>query len=51
VGFKTKCAITGDEITVEKNTLSTEYKGKVYYFCCAGCPEEFQKNPEKYAGK
>jgi len=27
---------------------STEYKGKTYYFCCGGCPGEFEKNPDKY---
>lgn len=27
---------------------SYEYQGKVYYFCCPECNEEFQKKPEKY---
>lgn len=27
---------------------SYEYQGKTYFFCCTGCNEEFQKNPEKY---
>ncbi|MCB8944388.1 MAG: YHS domain-containing protein [Ardenticatenaceae bacterium] len=25
-----------------------EYKGKMYYFCCAGCQSAFAKEPEKY---
>ncbi|MBI5778425.1 MAG: YHS domain-containing protein [Planctomycetes bacterium] len=39
----------GTEVTVTKNTLSAEYKGKVYYFCCGDCPGPFKANPEKYA--
>jgi len=27
----------------------TEYKGKTYYFCSAGCKAKFEKEPEKYA--
>jgi len=28
--------------------ITVEYKGKVIAFCCDGCPEQFQKDPEKY---
>ena len=31
--------------------IFTEYKGKKVYFCCAGCKEKFEKEPEKYLGK
>jgi len=31
--------------------LYTEYKGKKVYFCCAGCKEKFEKEPEKYLDK
>lgn len=27
---------------------SAEYKGKTYYFCCAGCASKFKADPEKY---
>lgn len=49
VGQKAICPVMGTAITVDKNTLSAEYKGKVYYFCCGGCPEEFKANPDKFA--
>ncbi len=26
----------------------SEYKGKTYYFCSAGCKRAFDKDPEKY---
>ncbi|MBA7644569.1 hypothetical protein ES703_52313 [subsurface metagenome] len=31
--------------------IFTEYKGKKVYFCCAGCKEKFEKEPEKYLAK
>ncbi len=41
-----------------KNTLSEEkvnatysYNGITYEFCCQGCREQFQGDPEKYIGK
>ncbi len=44
------CPVTGDKID-EKNKVTYEYKGKIYNFCCPGCPEEFKKDPEKYIKK
>lgn len=48
IGQKVKCPVMGTDITVTKDTLSVEYKGKIYYFCCGGCPEKFKENPDKY---
>lgn len=31
-----------------KKDLFVEYKGKKVYFCCPGCVDEFNKDPEKY---
>ena len=31
--------------------LYTEYKGKKVYFCCPGCKDKFEKEPEKYLSK
>lgn len=42
---QTTCPVLGGEINKH---LYTDYKGYRIYFCCAGCPEEFKKNPEKY---
>src|SRR5687767_12345073 len=47
------CAVMGDhklklaEATEKK--LYKDYNGKRYYFCCAGCPPSFEKDPEKFA--
>ena len=45
---QTICPIMGGAIN--KN-IFTEYKGKKVYFCCAGCKEKFEKEPEKYLDK
>ena len=42
------CPIMGTEMKASKAFDKTEYNGKTYYFCCAGCKPEFLKNPEKY---
>ncbi|MEZ0326382.1 MAG: YHS domain-containing protein [Fimbriimonas sp.] len=47
------CAVMPkDPVTIAdatKNKMYSDYKGRRYYFCCAGCPEAFKKNPAKYA--
>jgi YHS domain-containing protein len=29
--------------------MYADHKGRRYFFCCAGCPEAFKKDPAKYA--
>ncbi|MFN0052447.1 MAG: YHS domain-containing protein [Planctomycetales bacterium] len=36
-----ECIVTGG-----KGTSSTVYKGKTYWFCCSGCRDAFQDDPE-----
>jgi YHS domain-containing protein len=45
---QTKCPVLGGKIN-EK--VFTDYQGKRIYFCCAGCIDEFKKDPEKYLKK
>jgi len=45
------CSVTGNKFEATKETLYSVYKGKVYYFCCAGCKPMFDKDPEKYLNK
>jgi YHS domain-containing protein len=45
---QTTCPVMGGAINKE---YSTEYKGKKVYFCCPGCKEPFEKDPEKYISK
>ena len=39
------CKMKVDESTCK---ITSEYKGKKYYFCAPGCKKVFDKNPEKY---
>jgi YHS domain-containing protein len=39
------CKMNVDEREAQ---FTTEYKGKMYYFCAPGCKKEFEENPEKY---
>lgn len=46
------CAVTKEKVDVAKATkdhMYADYKGRRYFFCCNGCPDEFKKNPAKYA--
>jgi YHS domain-containing protein len=42
---QTICPVMGGAIN---KSIYTEYKGKKVYFCCAGCKEKFDAEPEKY---
>jgi YHS domain-containing protein len=42
------CKMTVDESAA---AATTEYKGKTFYFCAAGCKEAFEKEPDKYVGE
>ena len=44
------CPVTGEKIN-ENTKVTYEYQGKIYNFCCAGCLDEFKKDPEKYIKK
>ena len=49
------CAVMPDDkvdITkATKNGMFQDFKGRRYFFCCAGCPDAFKKNPEKFITK
>lgn len=49
------CAVMPDDkVDVAKATKSKmfqDYKGRRYFFCCAGCPDAFKANPEKFIAK
>jgi YHS domain-containing protein len=40
--------VCGMEVEEKKAKYVSEYDGKKYYFCAAGCKKEFDKNPKKY---
>jgi len=48
VAEQTTCPVMGGAID---KTIFVEYKGKKVYFCCKGCVDTFNANPEKYVAK
>ncbi len=38
-----ECIVTGG-----RGTIAVAYKGQTYHFCCTGCRDAFNENPEKY---
>lgn len=46
-----KDPVCGMDVEEAKAAGKSEYKGKTYYFCSAGCKAAFDKQPDKYAGK
>ena len=45
------CPVSGEEVGQGMEPATYEYEGKIYNFCCAGCIDEFKKDPEKYIKK
>ena len=39
------------DVEEPKAAATSEYNGKIYYFCAKSCKAAFDKNPEKYLGK
>jgi xanthine dehydrogenase accessory factor len=44
-----KDPICGMTVDISKARHKVEHEGKWFYFCCAGCREAFERQPEKYA--
>ncbi|MBI3733153.1 MAG: YHS domain-containing protein [Chloroflexi bacterium] len=40
--------VCGMEVDEKTATITSEYKGKTYYFCAPGCKRDFDKEPETY---
>jgi len=40
--------VCGMEVDEKTANWTSEYKGKMYYFCAPGCKASFDKDPEKY---
>lgn len=48
IGNELICPVMNTRFKVNENTPYTEYKGKIFYFCCPDCLNKFKNNPEKY---
>jgi xanthine dehydrogenase accessory factor len=43
-----KDLICGMMVDIAKARHKSEYQGSIFYFCCAGCKETFDRQPEKH---
>jgi xanthine dehydrogenase accessory factor len=44
-----KDPICGMSVEASTAKYKSEVRGNVFYFCCAGCKDKFEKHPDKYA--
>ncbi len=44
-----KDVVCGMQVDPGKAAGSSEYQGRTYYFCSAGCKRKFDQEPERYA--
>jgi xanthine dehydrogenase accessory factor len=43
-----KDPICGMTVDTNKASYKSEYRGKMFFFCCAGCKQTFECGPERY---
>lgn len=51
IGKEAICPVMVSKHKVKAKTEVIDYKGESYYFCCSGCPDQFKKDPDRYAKK
>jgi Cu+-exporting ATPase len=44
-----KDPVCGMDGQPEQAAGQSEYGGQTYYFCCANCKQQFDKEPQRYA--
>jgi Cu+-exporting ATPase len=40
--------VCGMSVDVEKTKARVEHGGRTYYFCCGGCAQKFESDPDRY---
>jgi xanthine dehydrogenase accessory factor len=48
VTTEVKDPICGMTVDPNKASHKSEYRGKMFFFCCAGCKQTFEREPERY---
>ncbi|MBM4396420.1 MAG: YHS domain-containing protein [Deltaproteobacteria bacterium] len=41
----------GEKFKISEKTVTSDFEGRTYYFCCPGCKPKFDKDPAKYVKK
>lgn len=45
-----KDPVCGMQINEQQAAGQTPYHGETFYFCSTNCREQFEQNPQRYAG-
>ncbi|HET9126795.1 MAG TPA: YHS domain-containing protein [Propionibacteriaceae bacterium] len=45
-----QCPVCGNPVDSQQSPTAT-YNGETYRFCCEGCRDRFQADPESYVGQ
>ena len=48
-GLRLKDPVCGMLVEIASARHRSEASGRVVYFCCAGCKEAFERDPQRYA--
>lgn len=43
--------VCGMKVDEKKSEFETQFEGKKYQFCSEGCKQEFEADPEEFAGE
>jgi YHS domain-containing protein len=49
-GIMTTDPVCGMKVDEKKSEFETQFEGKTYYFCSDSCKQEFDADPEEFAG-
>jgi Cu+-exporting ATPase len=46
-----KDSVCGMQVNEQQAAGTSEYQGETYYFCSAGCKQQFDQKLERYTGQ
>lgn len=49
-GLMAKDPVCGMDVEIARAAASTDHEGRTYYFCSLQCKEDFDRQPDRYAG-
>jgi Cu+-exporting ATPase len=49
-GLLARDPVCGMDVEIARAAASTDYEARTYYFCSLQCKQDFERQPEMYAG-
>ena len=50
-GLLAKDPVCGMDVEIARAAASTDLEGRTFYFCSLQCKQDFDRQPERYAGE